>query len=391
MVSLTAHAHAQGKQMVLIYCDSMDAMPQLQADILAAGGKIELVSGQKKPMLRDIARLYRKYRPEVVDVHFSHPAKMLCELLSLFYGTKHFTHVHSLLGDADQYKVQKGILRRTAVGIYYALQERLSHRVLCISQAIFDQYTSWSYASQNTHTLSLLVAYVGTPLRPSCYTHTQARTLCHIPQSVKVLCNVSAIEPIKGIDTILHSLALLIQSGEDIAFVHIGGLRNDTPQEQQYALSLRTLAHDLGIADRVYWLGKRTDVQDVFPLADIYVHPSRSEGLGCVLMEAAVAGLPLVATQVGGIPEVVNAPDGGILVPPDDPTALANAIRAVLHYPSQLSADTHTTNTTDAPSQIHNTSTSSSLHPMGLSAQSYVYSRFDQNRCAQQLFHLYYS
>jgi glycosyltransferase involved in cell wall biosynthesis len=80
-------------------------------------------------------------------------------------------------------------------------------------------------------------------------------------------------------------------------------------------------------------LGPRDDVPALLAAAQVFVHPSRTEGLGMALVEALQAGVPVVASEVGGIPEVVG--DTAILVPPEDPAALADALRRALrgHHP----------------------------------------------------------
>ena len=360
MVEVCRLAKEQGKQVICVYCDTMQNMPLLEQDIIRAGGQIELVSSNKRQMLRDIRSLYRKYCPEVVDTHFVHPAKLYTQCLSLCFHARHFTHVHSLLGDVQQFQKQKGLLRRFAVGVYYWLQKQCSRRVLCISEAIQTEYCQWGYGSNK----KVSVAYVGTPLYPSQHTQQHIREELQLPLQKNIIANVSAIEPIKGIDVIIKALSLLKQQGREVLFVHIGGLRNGTSAEQNYAESLRLLAKELQVENQIVWLGKRADVQDILPLADVYVHPSRSEGLGSVLMEAAVAGLPLIGTRVGGIPEVIREGQTGRLIPPNDPNALAQALTQILDNPT---------------------------NNLGQQAQTFVFTRFDQTRCAKHLFSTYYA
>lgn len=92
---------------------------------------------------------------------------------------------------------------------------------------------------------------------------------------------------------------------------------------------LEELAVRLGIGDRVRLLGLRLDIPDLLAAADAYVMSSSWEGLPLALLEAAAAGLPVVSTAVGGVPEAVPE-GGGILVPPGDADALAAAMRAVM-------------------------------------------------------------
>lgn len=362
MVEVCRLAKEQGKQVICVYCDTMQNMPLLEQDIIRAGGQIELVSSNKCQMLRDIRSLYRKYRPEVVDTHFVHPAKLYTQCLSLCFHARHFTHVHSLLGDVQQFRIQKGLFRRFAVGIYYGVQKLLSHKVLCISEAILNEYTQWGYG--NIH--NVLVQYIGTQLRPSIYKQTPIRDRLQIPKDRYVITNVSAIEEIKGIDLIINALYFLKRGGTNVIFVHIGGLRLDTSEQRQYANSLKQLAAELDVEEQVIWLGKRNDVQEILPLADIYVHPSRSEGLGSVLMEAAVDGLPLIGTKVGGIPEVVKDGVTGFLVPANDASALAESISKMLTQGKEW------------------------REKCGNCAYNFVRQHFDQKKCAQELYNLYY-
>jgi glycosyltransferase involved in cell wall biosynthesis len=80
----------------------------------------------------------------------------------------------------------------------------------------------------------------------------------------------------------------------------------------------------------VWFLGTRSDTHKLLQAADVFALSSLSEGLSVALIEAAACGLPIVATDVGGNPEVVNAPHGGRLVPPSNPEAMAVALREVL-------------------------------------------------------------
>lgn len=326
MVEIAAAAAGEGSRVVCVFCDTMEYMPAIGEDIERAGGVVEIVSSRKRQMYTDICRLYRKYRPQVVDTHFCNDVKVLTALLSKCYGAKHFTHVHSLLGDSvAEYVAEKGRLKRVALGCYHGLMTRWSRRVFCISEAITQQYHRWAYGRcRNVETL-----YIGTQIVSPRYTQSEARALLGIPADARVLTNVSAIEYIKGIDLILQAVATLKQQGVSCLFVHIGDLRSDTEEQRRYADSLRTMAEELGIADSVRWLGRHADVQDILPLADIYVHPSRSEGLGSVLLEASIAHLPLVGTQIGGIPEIVREGETGRLVPSDNAEALAAAIKTL--------------------------------------------------------------
>ena len=96
------------------------------------------------------------------------------------------------------------------------------------------------------------------------------------------------------------------------------------------APALRDLAATLGIAERVIFAGFRTDVPAVLAALDVFVMPSHAEGLCTAAVEAMMAGLPVVATSAGGLPEVVEDGQTGLLVPPGAPEALAGAAAKLL-------------------------------------------------------------
>src|SRR6266852_6782237 len=86
---------------------------------------------------------------------------------------------------------------------------------------------------------------------------------------------------------------------------------------------LEAAAASLGLSDRVVFTGQVNNVQVYFAAADVLVNPSHSEGSPYVLLEAMAAGLPIVATAVGGVPEMVENNETALLVPASDPCALA--------------------------------------------------------------------
>jgi glycosyltransferase involved in cell wall biosynthesis len=97
---------------------------------------------------------------------------------------------------------------------------------------------------------------------------------------------------------------------------------------------VRALAASLGLADIVHFLGHRRDVPDLLHAMDIFILPSYSEGVSLALLEAMAAGLPVIASAVGGNPEVVTDGETGLLIPPRDAEALAEAMERLLADPA---------------------------------------------------------
>jgi glycosyltransferase involved in cell wall biosynthesis len=141
------------------------------------------------------------------------------------------------------------------------------------------------------------------------------------PATGPLLISVARLAPPKDHATLLRALTRV--QGTDLALVGDGELRP----------ALQALARDLGIGERVHFLGRRADVSRLLKMADLFVHSSRDEGFGLAALEAMAAGVPVVATNVPGLAEVVGA--AAVLTPPGDDAALAAAISSLLASPER--------------------------------------------------------
>jgi starch synthase (maltosyl-transferring) len=150
-----------------------------------------------------------------------------------------------------------------------------------------------------------------------------------IPKSAKMLAWAGRLDPIKGLDVLLSAVAALPADPPVYAV-----LAGDGPLRGE----LEGLTERLGIASRMKFLGRRDDVPAILKCADVFVFPSRTEGLPNALLEAFAAGVPVVATDAPGIRDLVTDGVTGRLVPVDDPRALAAAIGEVLYAPEPAAA-----------------------------------------------------
>jgi glycosyltransferase involved in cell wall biosynthesis len=134
---------------------------------------------------------------------------------------------------------------------------------------------------------------------------------------------VGRLESMKGVDTLLHACAQRLKRADwDLRIVGEGSQMKE----------LKKLSKDLGLDDRVSFLGRLTGplLWNEYAEAEVFCGLSRSEALGNVFLEAQAAGCAVVATAVGGIPDIVRHGDTGLLVAPDDPGAAATAIGRLL-------------------------------------------------------------
>ena len=144
-----------------------------------------------------------------------------------------------------------------------------------------------------------------------------------------VLLTVGRLTPRKGIDTVLAALPQVVERVPDVIYLVVGEGEDRTRLEQ--------LAREMSVTDHVRFLGKVTydELPTMYNLGDVFVTPSRSappsvEGFGIVFLEANACGKPVIGARTGGIPDAVIDGETGLLVDPDAPSQLADAILRLL-------------------------------------------------------------
>lgn len=146
-----------------------------------------------------------------------------------------------------------------------------------------------------------------------------ARDALNLPRDVPMVLYVGNLKPAKGCVDLLEALPQLLQRHPRLLFAFVG--------TGAAATTLRERSRQLGITDNILLAGSRPhdELADWMRAADLLCLPSHNEGVPNVVLEAMACGLPVVATRVGGIPEVLPE-HAGIMVPPRDPAALARAL-----------------------------------------------------------------
>ena len=151
---------------------------------------------------------------------------------------------------------------------------------------------------------------------------TDIRRELGLPGDVPLIGTVGRLSEEKDHATLLRAFRTVLDHGIAAKLLIAGGGAMEEP--------LKNLARELAVDAHVHFLGFRRDVPAVLQGCDLYVQSSRMEGVSLTLIEAMAAGLPVVATRVGGNPEVVQDGETGALVPPADPVAFAAAMTAIL-------------------------------------------------------------
>ncbi|MFO0700118.1 MAG: glycosyltransferase [Nitrospira sp.] len=198
---------------------------------------------------------------------------------------------------------------------------RLVRRITCCSDAV----RSFAIQRFGGDQAKYMTIYNGIDMERFHHGTATKKSLLGLQDTMATIGTVCRLdEPTKGISVLLTAISQLkaMRDVPPFQLVIIG--------EGRSAEALCRLRDDLALSEVVIFAGLRRDVERILPLLDLFVLPSLSEGFGIALLEAMASGCPVVATAVGGIPEIVPSPDTGLLVPAGDPTSLAHALADLL-------------------------------------------------------------
>ncbi|GIW68399.1 MAG: glycosyl transferase [Candidatus Parcubacteria bacterium] len=198
-----------------------------------------------------------------------------------------------------------------------------AHRTIAVSQATARALRFPGARARMSVVRNALPPSFGKSLLPRRDARARLAKLADVPMGEKAFwwLSMSEMLPVKGLDISLEAFAKLAREKPHLDWRYF--LAGEGPERAR----LEALANALGIRKRVRFLGQVSQSATLLRGADAFVLPSRSEGLPYAVLEAAVAGVPIVATKVGGIPEVVS---DAFLAPPGDVDALARALASCM-------------------------------------------------------------
>ena len=153
------------------------------------------------------------------------------------------------------------------------------------------------------------------------------RNKLNIPRNHKILITVGRLEPQKNHQVLLKAFASVIQRYQDTTLLIVG--------DGSLKVRLKKLVSDLGLEKHVIFTGVRNDVSNLLAISDAFILVSNWEGMPNVILEALASGLPVVATAVGGTPEVLVDGQTGFLVEPNNEDMLKNKLYKVLSLPEK--------------------------------------------------------
>ena len=250
---------------------------------------------------RQITSCCVRRQPDVVHTHGYRP-DVIAGGAARSLGVPWVTTVHGFTGGGWKNR-------------FYERLQLLSYRHCSAVVAVSDRLSA-ELAERGVPRSRLHMVRNGWPGEPAPLPRSDARARLGITSDAPRIGWIGRMSREKGADVLIQSLPALRTTGLRASMVGDGVERPP----------LESLARELGVTDMIDWHGPIADAGAVCPAFDVFVMSSRTEGTPIVLLEAMAAGVPVVATAVGGVPAVLGT-DGGLLVPSESPDQLAHAIQ----------------------------------------------------------------
>ncbi len=272
--------------------------------------------------IRRLTAIMREHRPHILHTHTA-KAGALARAAALGAGDArppiivHTFHGHVLKGyfGAGRTAFFKQVERTLA---------RTSDVLIAVSPEVRDELVAHGIAPAD----KFIVIRLGIPLDERLGDETanlDYRELYGIPPDAFVIGWVGRMTGVKDTDAVLEIVAATRERGVEAVLCMVG----DGPDRER----LEQVAHDLGIARSTYFVGYQSDVAGYYRLFDAFLLPSVNEGTPVSAIEALASGTPVVATRVGGVPDVVDDGVNGFLVPPRDVEGAADRLAELARDP----------------------------------------------------------
>jgi glycosyltransferase involved in cell wall biosynthesis len=321
----------------------------LADSIGAAGGRTLLLEKRRRGDIAVITKLIGVIRHEQIDIMHLHnsPGAVWGTLAAVLGGDR----VAIVRTEHGPYQPE---LLPAPYRILYPLLLPRAGRIACVSESVRESFLhSFPRFASRFRTIYNGISIDAPADHPA---KEQCRSRFGLPAEVPLAGTVGRLVPVKNHMSLLEAFSIVRKSVPD---VHLAILGDGELKE-----ALRARAEALDLSGDVTFLPTTPDVGTFYGSLDCFVLSSDSEGLPLTLLEALAAGLPAVATAVGGIPEVIDTGVNGHTVPKDSPGALAERIIEVLRHPA-------------------------SSAEMGRRGRETVVQRFDIRRCVEEIERLY--
>lgn len=303
-LELARQLHSRGDKLILIF-DDYPKTNEYLTHLSELNVEWYVVPFENKfSYVRSLFLIFSKYKPLFVQTNFNNllsvlVVSLLCRSFSIngFFTTEH------CFPDLNNFKTRL---------VYWCILKLCDH-MFCVSEKSRESILNKLKGFEN-HVSTL---YLG--VEDFLYDKQISRLKYNLPKDKLIIGNVAYHNSIKGVDVLIDSVTLLKTKYKLNNFLVCqigGGSASDT-------MFLHDRVAKNGISECFIWMGIQNNVPELLSAFDIYCQSSRSEGVPLSIMEASFAGIPIVATNVGGVSEAAIEGENAILVSPNNPNLLA--------------------------------------------------------------------
>ena len=215
--------------------------------------------------------------------------------------------------------------QRLIIKFFSWITVMLSHKTIAVSKAVHHDTRNWLFIRDKVVTIHNGVASPEFIPREDARARLTAKRDITLPSDAMLVCSITELHKNKGLPYAIEAFAMLAQKNPSLFYFILGG------GEENERLDDLIKRHKL--QERVFLFGFVENAANYLKAFDIFVLPSIKEGLPYVLLEAGLAGLPVIASRIGGIPEIIEDGKTGLLVPQRDKDAISSAIKKLFESP----------------------------------------------------------
>lgn len=297
----------------------MSLRPKMDRDRPRSAGLVKNLVSFHLPLALKLWRFFRRTRPALIHLNNSPQVSLAAIVAARMLGIPVICHLRTT---RDLSRLEKRLMpwiRRLIV-----LSQPMAR--LCRADGLTDE--------------EFCVIPNGVEISESAVnSRLTAREALGLDAQAPVIGIVGRLIPFKGHEDFFRAGAILAKQHPNLRFIVAG---ETVSESNGFERQLHQLVDSLGLTSSVRWLGWQAHPEEVYAALDVLMMPSQvAEGLPSVILEAMARGIPVVASDIGGIPDVVAHGSSGFLVPPKDPDRLAEAVGTLLSQPTLRQAFAH--------------------------------------------------
>ena len=309
-----------------LYDDALPGVAEKTLELQEAGvPKVRFLGLQVNPpisavlgAIATLRRLVKTHKYDIVETAQLSPA-VIASWATIGTRCRHLCGVHAVYQQGARESRQLRIWRLTARMVR-------TSRYYAISRKVADAWAR--YTMLDLRDIPIIYNSINSAAFEAQSERNSIEHEFALPAGARIVLFVGRLDQFKGVDTALEALGPVIFQ-ENLVLLYVGHAEHTDPAAREMLDTVLARVRYEGWETRVQFLGRREDVFRLMASSDLLVHPARTEGFGLVLAEAMATGLPIVASNVDGIPEVVAGTDAQI-IPPDEPLVLREAALRVL-------------------------------------------------------------